>query len=119
MITDADVKKLEKTFVTKKYFDDKLDVAKRDLKDTELRLNKRIDRVTKYVNFEIEPVTDFKKEFKDFKNKVFDKLDWLIGKYNKFEDEHNVLSEQNTRTNNKLDNHEDRIVNLEQRVVTP
>ena len=118
MITDTDVKKLEKTFVSKKYFDDKLDVAKKDLKDTELRLNKRIDRVTKYVNFEIEPITDFKKEFKDFKNKVFDKLDWLIGKYNKFEAEHTVLTEQNNRTNNKINNHEERILSLEQRVIT-
>ncbi|VVA43372.1 conserved hypothetical protein [Candidatus Roizmanbacteria bacterium] len=108
MITDADVKKLEKTFATKN-----------DLKESELRLNKRIDRMTKYVDFEIEPVTDFKKEFKDFKNKVFDKLDWLIGKYNKFEAEHTVLTEQNNRTNDKLDVHEERISGLEQRVVTP
>ena len=75
--------------------------------------------MTKYVDFEIEPVTDFKKEFKDFKNKVFDKLDWLIGKYNKFEAEHTVLTEQNNRTNDKLDVHEERISGLEQRVVTP
>ena len=107
MITDADVKKLEKTFATKK-----------DLKDTELRLNTRIDRMTKYVDFELEPVNDFKKEFKDFKNKVFDKLDWLIGKYNKFEAEHTVLTEQNNRTNNKINNHEERILSLEQRVIT-
>lgn len=108
MITDADVKKLEKTFATKN-----------DLKESEGRLNKRIDRMTKYVDFEIEPVTDFKKEFKDFKNKVFDKLDWLIGKYNKFEAEHTVLTEQNNRTNDKIDVHEERISGLEQRIVTP
>lgn len=106
MITDADVKKLEKTFATKN-----------DLKESEWRLNKRIDRMTKYVDFEIEPVTDFKKEFKDFKNKVFDKLDWLIGKYNKFEEEHLVLTEQNERTNDKIDNHEKRIFSLEQRII--
>lgn len=108
MITDADVRKLEKTFATKN-----------DLKESEWRLNKRIDRMTKYVDFEIEPVTDFKKEFKDFKNKVFDKLDWLIGKYNKFEDEHAVLTEQTNRVNGKLDNHEKRIFSMEQRIVTP
>lgn len=106
MITDADVKKLEKTFATKN-----------DLKESEWRLNKRIDRMTKYVDFEIEPVTDFKKEFKDFKNKVFDKLDWLIGKYNKFEEEHLVLTEQNERTNDKINNHEKRIFSLEQRII--
>lgn len=106
MITDEDVKKLEKTFATKK-----------DLKDSESRLNKRIDRMTKYINFELEPVNDFKKEFNDFKDKVFDKLDWLIGKYKKFEEEHTVLIVQNKRTNSKLDNHEVRIVSLEQRVV--
>ena len=116
MITDADVKKLEKTFATKKDLDGF--ATKKDLKDTELRLNTRIDRMTKYVDFELEPVNDFKKEFKDFKNKVFDKLDWLIGKYNKFEAEHTVLTEQNNRTNDKLTNHEKRIFSLEQRVIT-
>ncbi|MEK7495554.1 MAG: hypothetical protein AAB788_02525 [Patescibacteria group bacterium] len=117
MITDADVRKLEKTFVTKK---DLLGFAtKKDLNETESRLNTRIDRMTKYVNFELEPVDDFKKEFKDFKDKIFDKLDWLIGKYNKFEEEHTVLTEQNKRSNSKLDNHEKRIFSLEQRIVTP
>jgi len=116
MITDADVKKLEDGFATKKDLDGF--ATKKDLKDTELRLNTRIDRMTKYVDFELEPVNDFKKEFKDFKNKVFDKLDWLIGKYNKFEAEHTVLTEQNNRTNNKINNHEERILSLEQRVIT-
>jgi hypothetical protein len=106
MITDADVRKLEKTFATKN-----------DLKESELRLNKRIDRMTKYVDFEIEPVTDFKKEFKDFKNKVFDKLDWLIERYNKFEAEHTLLTEQTNRVNGKLDNHEGRISILEQKII--
>ncbi len=75
MITDADVKKLENTFASKK-----------DLIETELRLNKRIDRVTKYVNFELEPINEFKKEFTEFKENTQKSLDWLVRAFKKFEE---------------------------------
>lgn len=110
MITDADVKKLERTFATKKYLDEKLN-------DSESRLNKKIDGMKTYIDFQLEPVHEFVKEFKEFKNQIFDKLDWLINKYTKFDEELTVMSEQNKRINIKLDGHEIRIVNLEQKMV--
>ena len=96
MITDADVKKLEKTFATKEYVD------------------KRFDRLFLYLDNRFEPLEEMKKDFDKFKDKVFISLDWLINAFKKFDDEHTVLSEQSERTNHKLENHEKRIGNLEQ-----
>lgn len=107
MITDKDVKKLEKTFATKK-----------DLKDSESRLNKRIDRLSEDIDYKLEPLFEFKEEMANFKDSVLKSLDWLVGAFKKFEEEHTVLTAQNKRTNGKLDNHEARIVSLEQRIVT-
>ena len=44
--------------------------------------------------------------------------DFASGKYKKLDEEHAVASEQTHRVNGKLDNHEERISSLEQRVVT-
>lgn len=78
-------------------------ITKKDLnnalKETESRLNKRIDRVIKLLNFHIEPIQKFIKNFDEFKDKVFDKLDWLTGEYKKFNEEHIVLTEQTRRIN--------------------
>ena len=88
------------------------------LKETEDRLNKRIDRVLKYIKFEIEPLKEFNKEMREFKNKVLDRLDWLIGKYEKFEQEYTVEVEQNRRILDKLENHENRINKIEKSSAT-
>lgn len=112
MITDADVKKLKRTFVTKG-----------DLKKglnrfaTKEYVDKRFDRLFLYLDQRFEPLDKLVKGFDDFKDKVFINLDWLTGKYKKLDEEHVVLSEQNKRTNGKLNNHEKRIFSLEQRVV--
>ena len=91
--------------------------TKKDLKDslvqTEERLNKRIDRVMKYIDFKIKPLEEMSRDFYDFKNKVFDRLDWLIGRYQKFEDEYTVQAEQNKRILDGLENHANRINNIE------
>lgn len=112
MITDADVKKLKIIFTTKKDLKKTELLLKRDLKSTENYLNYKIDTLEKKVD-------DFKEEFIGFKDSVLKSLDWLVGAFKKFDEEHTVLSEQNKRTNGKLDNHEKRIFSLEQRITTP
>ncbi len=114
MITDTDVKKLKRTFVTKG-----------DLKKglgrfaTKEYVDKRFERLFKYLDQRFEPLDKLVNGFDEFKNKVLTNLDWLTGKYKKFEEEHTVLTEQNSRNINELGNHEKRIFSLEQRVVTP
>lgn len=85
----------------------------KDLKAVEERLNKRIDRVLKYIDFKIQPFEEMRIEFIDFKNKVFDRFDWLIGRYKKFEDEYTIQAEQNKRILDRIENHEIRITNIE------
>lgn len=120
MITDADVKKLEKTFITINGLKKELNLfaTKKDLVETENKLNKRIDRLSKEIDFKLEPLMEFKEEFSGFKSSVLKTLDWLVGAFTKFNEDHTVLTEQNGRAHKKLDNHENRIISLEQRVVT-
>ncbi len=99
--------------VTKKDFNDGLTQTKKDIKDSERRLNKRMDRMLKYLDFRFKPLEEMSRDFFDFKSKIFDRLDWLIGRYQKFEDEYTVQAEQNKRILDKLDNHENRINTLE------
>lgn len=40
-------------------------------------------------------------------------LDWLVGAYKKFEEEHMILTSKYTSVQHRLDNHEDRLVKLE------
>lgn len=110
MITDADIKKMKEVFATK---DNLKGFASNEYVD------KRFERLFKYLDHRFEPLDNLVREFADFKDKVLTDLDWLMGKYTKFEDEHIVLTEQTSRVNEKLDNHEARIVHLEQRVATP
>lgn len=72
--------------------------TKQDLLATEDRLDqkidKRIDGVIKYIDYKLELVDEFKKEFVDFKDRVMKTLDWLVGAFKKFDEEHTVMAEQ-------------------------
>ena len=98
--------------VTKRYLDGAL---KRKINESESRLNKRIDRVMKYIDFKLEPIEKFITEFQDFKNKVFEKFDWLMRKYTKLDDENAASFEQYKRVDEKLANHKNRISVLEKK----
>lgn len=113
--TKTDLKETENRFSNKlKETEERLNKKiDNGLKQTEERLNKRIDRVLKYVRFEIEPLKAFYKEMREFKDKVLDRLDWLIGKYEKFEQEYTIQNEHNSRMLDRIENHEKRIITLE------
>jgi hypothetical protein len=49
-------------------------------------------------------------KFKDHVNKT---LDWLVGAYQKFDEEYLIMSTTHTEMNDVLDNHEKRISLLE------
>lgn len=109
MITNYDIKKMKAVFATK---DDLKSFA------TQEYVDKRFDRLFLYLDNRFEPLEEMKKDFDKFKDKVFISLDWLVNAFKKFDDEHTVLSEQNKRTNGKLEDHEERIISLERRTVT-
>lgn len=103
---------IKNDLVTKKYLDEKIYLSRKELKSTENYLDFKIETVRKESE-------EFVKEFRNFKDSVLKTLDWLVGAFTKFSEEHMILSEQNKRTNGKLNNHEKRIFSLEQRVSTP
>ena len=108
MITNADIKRMKQVFVTK-------EDLKKDLKSSEIRLDRKIDRVMKYIDFKLEPIGEFKTEFIDFKERVFKTLDWLVGAFKKFDEELTVSNHRYINIGDKVENHEIRIKNLEQR----
>lgn len=113
MLSNKDISKLEKKFATKKDFKKTEDRLNKRTGQVESSINKRIDRVLKYIDFKIKPLEEFRKEMLEFKDKVLDRLDWLIGKYQKFEDEYTIQAEQNRRILDRIENHEKRISSIE------
>ena len=101
MITDTDIVKLKKVFVTKQ----------------ELKLE--IDRANSYTEKLFmslsKDLLEFKKEMVDFRNRTDKALDWLVGAFKKFDEEHIILSARYSTINKIIDNHENRITSLEKR----
>ena len=99
VITDSDIIKLKKVFVTKQ----------------ELKLE--IDRVIKYVDYKTDrlekAILTLSKELAEFKEHTNKTLDWLVGAFKKFDEEHTILSARYSTVNKTLDNHEERITTLE------
>ena len=84
-----------------------------DLKAIEERLNNRIDRIQQYIDFKLKPVEEMSQDYKEFKNKVFDRFDWIISKLQKFEQEFIIQNEHAGRMLDRIENHEKRVTCLE------
>ncbi len=104
MLTDIDINKLKKIFVTKKDFG-------RRMKG----VDKRFDRLSMHLDYQLKPFEEFKREFKSFKDQVITSLDFLVSSYKKFEDEYLVISHQLSRADSILNNHEVRLSQLEEK----
>lgn len=119
--------------VTKKYLDKKINYldtkidlvnkkldAKIDLVNKRLDakidlVNKRIDRVIDYIDERLKPFEEMRKEFAEFKDRVLTALDWLIGAFKKFEEEHTILTGKYSEVSQRLNDHENRISALEKK----
>lgn len=96
------IKKQTSVSVTKKDFDKWVKMNKADHN----YFNYKIDTLEKKLD-------EFRDEMMEFKDSVYNKLDWLVGAFKKFNEEHTVLTEQNKNNSDKLENHEIRIKTLE------
>lgn len=94
-------KKNSDQLVTKKYLNTVFD--------------KRFQAFEAYFKHELEPLKKMSEEFYELKNGIYDKLDWLIGAFKKFNEEHTTLTEQNSRFDDQLTDHESRLQVLEKR----
>ena len=80
---------------------------------SENRLNHRIDRVMEYIDFKTKPIDEMRQDYRDFKSRIFDRLDWLIGAYEKFNQEMIILNKYVKDSHDRIENHEARLVQLE------
>lgn len=104
MITDNDIKKLVKTFVTKK-----------DFNEFKTNTNKRFDLLDQRVTQLSQEFKEFREEMRDFREQTYKTLDWLVGAFKKFDEEHTILSTRYSTISKTIDNHEDRISLLEKK----
>lgn len=95
-------------------------VTKQDLKKTENIMGNKINSLSFRMNsleFRMNllenELKDFKKEFMKFKDQVLKTLDWLVGAFKKFDEEHAVLTGKYSQVNDQISNHEVRITTLE------
>ena len=117
MIADVDIKKLEKGIEDSNNYTEKLFLS---LNDSLKEVKTEIYEFTKDVAVFKKEMMDFKNEMTDFKNEMgkfrdqtYKTLDWLVGAFKKFDEEHTILSGKYSTINIKLDNHEERITTLE------
>ncbi|MBI2051802.1 hypothetical protein HYT33_03515 [Candidatus Roizmanbacteria bacterium] len=109
-------KKQKSSAITKAYLDKRLGLSEQILKDSfKNYTDQRFDRFEKYLDYRLKPLEQMAKDFYEFKDSVSRSLDWLVGKYKKFDDEHVVLSAGYSTINDHLDNHEERLKTLEKK----
>jgi hypothetical protein len=108
MLTKKDLIKFENRLVTKEYLDKKIAYFM-----TRDDLNNYDKRLKIYLEARFRPLEEMRLDFHDFKEKVLKSLDWLVGKFQKFEDELTILTGKYPEIHKKLENHETRIVKLE------
>ena len=74
---------------------------------------------TNFLSFRIDSLEnelkEFKNEFMKFKDQVLKTLDWLVGAFKKFDEEHTILTGQYSKVNEELVNHETRITTFEKK----
>jgi chaperonin cofactor prefoldin len=90
-----------------------------DILGEKLKIEFRKDLIDfrSYLEYRIERGQDnfntFKKDFAEFKNRIYNSLDSLTGSYKKFDEEHAVISERYSEIFDKLEDLETRVLVLE------
>ncbi|KKQ01975.1 MAG: hypothetical protein US11_C0002G0034 [Candidatus Roizmanbacteria bacterium GW2011_GWA2_36_23] len=121
---------MKKTVIKSNNFATKKDVLsvkndvrllKKDINTLEQKFDKRLTSTGNFLNFRFNSLQDelksFKREFIDFKDRVLTNLDWLVGAFKKFDEEHTILTGKYGQVNEQLDNHESRIKVLEKKKI--
>lgn len=104
--------------------DKRFDQVDNRITQVEERLETKIEAVDKkvelvrtslidYIDHRLEPFEEMRKDFYSFKDQVLTSLDWLMGAFKKFDEEHTVLTANYTKVQKRLDNHEERLYVME------
>lgn len=94
--------KLSDEYVTKKYLDE--------------RFEKFTKSLMMYLDSRFAPLEAMAKDYYEFKDRVLTTLDWLVGAFKKFDEEHTVLTDSYSAINQKVENHETRLVVIEDKI---
>ena len=85
-----------------------------EIKETEKRLNHRIDIVMEYIDFKLKPMEEMRQDYYDFKDKILVRLDWLIHGFQRLDQELTILNKYVKDSHDRIENHEARLVRLEE-----
>ncbi len=111
--------------VTKSYLDKKLNTS---LNSFEKKIDKKVDNLKIYVDMRFDnflkynelkfrmiekTLNEIKDEFIKFRDFTYDKLDWLVHEYQKFDQTLTIIDSSYPVLNDRINNHEKRITSLE------
>lgn len=94
-------------FITKKHFDSKMKNVDRRFERLMYGINLRFD----YMEERLKKLDSVDERL----DKIMNTLDWLVGRYKKFDEEHVILTGRYGKINEKLHSHETRITVLEKK----
>ena len=124
MISDKDIQKkitdLKMLFVSRKEYEDfkkEFYKMRKNHDKDHMFLNNSVDfrflNVIESIQLLSKELREFKKEMREFREQTNKTLDWLVGAFKKFDEEHTVLTARYLTVNKTIDNHEERIKALE------
>ncbi len=70
-------------------------------------------KIKEYIDFKVKPLEDMSIDYYTFKDHVTKTLDWLVGAYQKFDEEYIIMASTHSKMQDILENHEKRIVIIE------
>lgn len=82
-------------------------------KHLEKAFDNQFNRIKSYLDFRLKPLEEMMEDYYKWKDHVNKTLDWLVGAYQKFEEKYDFVSSKQVDTQNRLENHEGRIMTLE------
>ena len=94
----------------------KKNTKKTDQLVTKSYVDKHIAVLIKHLDARFAPLEAMAKDYYEFKDQVLKTLDWLVGAFKKFDEEHTVLTDSHSNIQQKVDTHEKRITLLETKI---
>ena len=130
--------KITTTPLTKEYFNTEMDrrliIQNKDIdKQFDLRdkyidktlgkqdekFSKRFKAIQASIDFSLKPIIQEQEINKKFRFEVMKTLDWLVGAFKRFDEEHSILAGNYSNVTDQLDDHGQRIDKLEQASAIP
>jgi len=82
-------------------------------------ISKRFIAMQESIDFSLEPIMQEQEINKKFRFEVMKTLDWLVGAFKRFDEEHSILAGNYSNVTDQLDDHGQRIDKLEQASAIP